>query len=202
MGKFVYGVKNGRAPGVYETWEECKSQVHGFPGAVYKKFLSRKEAIAFVQGEEFLVEEKEEPRVEDEVVAYVDGSYDISRHMYSYGAVIFYQGEEVELNEAFEDKDMADMRNVAGEIMGAMAAMAWARGVGAKSLTIYHDYEGIAKWPLRQWKAKKEGTQKYVAYYDTLARDLHIRFVKVRAHSNDCHNDRADLLAKEALGLV
>ena len=34
-GKF-YAVKKGKVPGIYTSWDACKSMVHGFPGAVYK----------------------------------------------------------------------------------------------------------------------------------------------------------------------
>ena len=33
-----YAVRVGRIPGVYRTWEECKTQVHRFTGCVYKRF--------------------------------------------------------------------------------------------------------------------------------------------------------------------
>ncbi len=42
-----YAVKKGRIPGIYETWDECKKQVHKFPNAKYKKFDSREQAILF-----------------------------------------------------------------------------------------------------------------------------------------------------------
>ena len=32
-----YVVNNGRKPGIYKTWAECKEQVHGFSNAVFKK---------------------------------------------------------------------------------------------------------------------------------------------------------------------
>lgn len=31
-------VWEGRAPGVYDSWEECKLQVDGFPGATYRSY--------------------------------------------------------------------------------------------------------------------------------------------------------------------
>ena len=31
-GKF-YAVKKGKVPGIYTSWDACKSMVHGFPGA-------------------------------------------------------------------------------------------------------------------------------------------------------------------------
>jgi len=43
-----YGVRRGRRPGVYETWEETQAQVHGYPGAAQQGFKTRAEAEAFV----------------------------------------------------------------------------------------------------------------------------------------------------------
>jgi caulimovirus viroplasmin len=39
-----YVVWCGRVPGVYTSWDECREQVEGFPGARYKAFASRDEA--------------------------------------------------------------------------------------------------------------------------------------------------------------
>ncbi|XP_066572056.1 ribonuclease H1 isoform X2 [Amia ocellicauda] len=47
-GKFFYAVRQGKKPGVYNSWNECKSQVDKFPSAVFKKFASEEEALAFV----------------------------------------------------------------------------------------------------------------------------------------------------------
>lgn len=40
----VYAVKIGVHPGVYYTWEECKSQVDKVPGASYRSFSTKSEA--------------------------------------------------------------------------------------------------------------------------------------------------------------
>ena len=42
-----YAVAAGVAPGVYMSWAECKAQVHGYHGAVYKSFSSEAAAVAF-----------------------------------------------------------------------------------------------------------------------------------------------------------
>lgn len=60
-----YAVQKGRVPGIYTTWSECEKQVRGYSGAVYKSFLTRTEAEAymglaeeaFTIGEESLIEE-------------------------------------------------------------------------------------------------------------------------------------------------
>ncbi len=44
---FYYAVQRGKKPGVYSNWNDCKAQVTGFSGAVYKKFSTRAEAEAF-----------------------------------------------------------------------------------------------------------------------------------------------------------
>lgn len=44
-----YGVKRGRAPGVYATWNECNIQVRGFARARYKKFPTAAAAKDFVE---------------------------------------------------------------------------------------------------------------------------------------------------------
>lgn len=49
-GTFFYAVRRGTKPGVYKTWDECKTQVEKFPSASFKKFGSEKDAWAFVRG--------------------------------------------------------------------------------------------------------------------------------------------------------
>ena len=88
------------------------------------------------------------------------------------------------------------MRNVAGEIKGAEAAMRYAVENGFQKLYIYHDYEGIAKWCQGAWKTNKEGTRAYKAYYDSVKDKLEIVFGKVAAHTGDKYNEMADKLAE------
>lgn len=42
-----YAVQNGRHQGVFNSWEDCKEQVSGYPGARYKRFDSLAEAQQF-----------------------------------------------------------------------------------------------------------------------------------------------------------
>ncbi len=46
MGKY-YVVKIGKVPGIYNTWGECKIQVHRFPGAIHASFKLLQEAKYF-----------------------------------------------------------------------------------------------------------------------------------------------------------
>jgi ribonuclease HI len=48
LAKKYYAVVRGRQNGIFQTWVECKEQVHGFEGAQYKSFESFKEAETFL----------------------------------------------------------------------------------------------------------------------------------------------------------
>ena len=48
MAKKYYAVRVGKVPGIYQTWDECKKNVHGFPAAEYKSFMSMEEAKAYM----------------------------------------------------------------------------------------------------------------------------------------------------------
>ena len=43
-----YSVAKGRNAGVYHSWDECKQNVNGYSGAVFKKFSSEGEARSFM----------------------------------------------------------------------------------------------------------------------------------------------------------
>ncbi len=45
MAKFKYYVVwQGKAPGIYDSWEECKQQIDGYPNAKYKSFTTKDQA--------------------------------------------------------------------------------------------------------------------------------------------------------------
>lgn len=132
-------------------------------------------------------------------IAYVDGSYNDDIKAFSYGIVLFIDGNNYTMSKCFHNEELLEMRNVAGEIMGAAQAMRTALEQGCSKITIYHDYEGIAKWCTGEWKAKKPWTKKYKAFYDDISNKISIEFIKVKAHSKDPYNDMADKLAREAL---
>lgn len=46
-----YVVWVGYAPGIYESWEECKQQIENFSGARYKAFSSKESAIRAFRGD-------------------------------------------------------------------------------------------------------------------------------------------------------
>lgn len=47
--KNYYAVKNGRKPGIYNTWADCQQEIIGFSGAVYKGFETLEEAQEYMK---------------------------------------------------------------------------------------------------------------------------------------------------------
>ena len=208
MTKKFYAVKVGRQTGIFNSWEECRKQVDGYPGSIFKSFNTAAEACAFIglipnhNTDSSLNTFNETISSSDIAIAYVDGSYNISTCEYGYGVVFFYNGKEIHLKQGFPKDELASMRNVAGEIKGSEAAISYAVSKNIPAIKIYHDYEGIAKWCTGEWKANKEGTIAYKNFYNNAKEKIKIEFVKVKGHSGDTYNDIADRLAKEAANVI
>ncbi len=197
MANKYYAVKNGRKTGIFESWAECEKQVLGFRGAQFKSFVKKEDAEAYLSG----TMDTASLSREGAAVAYVDGSYNIKTGEFSFGAVIFTEGTEINLSHAYKDPELATMRNVAGEIKGAEAAMSYCIENNIDKLDLYYDYQGIENWCSGEWKTNKQGTADYKKYYDSIKSKLDVKFIKVKGHSGDKYNDKADSLAKDALGL-
>ncbi len=252
MGKVAnkyYAVRVGRKPGIYETWEECREQTHGYPGAVFKGFPDLESAKAFRDGRKaryvqpdqqmslfdnddfnkandwddgqaalfeqgYVKSTKLEENIkmvewgEYEVfdrpddlrkgIAYVDGSYDYG--VYGFGGFVIGNDDKIHAFSGYGlDGKMAAMRNVSGEILGAMQAVRMGLELGLKRINIHYDYAGIEAWAIGEWKTKTAGTMEYVSFMREKAKDIQIRFQKVKGHTNVWGNELADKLAGEAV---
>lgn len=135
-------------------------------------------------------------------IAYVDGSYNAAAQVYGAGAVLFLDDcqKPICLSQPGNHPAFVRSRNVAGEVMAAMAVVeACKKVVYLEELTLYYDYSGIECWAKGTWAARSI----LAAVYKESLKDLPFRlsFRKVKAHSGDKYNDMADWLAKQACGL-
>ncbi len=227
MAKKYYAVKVGQTTGIFDNWAECERSVKGYPGALYKGFENKYDAYVYMgwEGKQLSFFNETDLNLGDEdnyspsplsneeapqevpfsnsvkAIAYVDGSYNVETKEYGYGAVIFYNGEQLNLSGKGNTESLANMRNVAGEIWGSITAMKYALDNKIPHLTIVYDYLGIEKWCTGDWKTNKEATIMYKKYYDDIKKHVDIKFEKVKGHSGDKYNDLADRLAKDAVGV-
>lgn len=208
MASKYYAVKKGKVPGIYLSWNDCKAMVDGYPGAVYKSFKTIEEAEKFITGEKIISGMKASGKNTSEsgetcsTYAFVDGSFNKASHTYGYGGFLVTDNEKYVLQGADNDAEMATMRNVAGEIKGAEAAVKKAIELGIKELVIYYDYMGIEMWATGAWKRNKAGTIAYHDYIMSVREQIKLTFVKVKGHSGVEGNEEADKLAKQAVGIL
>lgn len=196
-----YSVYKGRSgsPKIFRTWDECKKEVAGVSGAIYKSFKTEEEAIEFlkVNSENKSLNDID---LKDEIIVFVDGSFIESKGNYSYGLVVVKDNEVIYKESGVGDnKEAITHRNVAGEVLGATKAVIYAEENNIKEITIAFDYQGIESWALGLWKRNTSLTENYHQFMKDKMKEIKIRFKKIKGHSGDKYNDLADELAKEAL---
>ena len=207
----------------FKTLEEARTYMEGKadmakpllreePGLVHEETddknrasgMGRRKGQCAVKKKEKLPDRENRPRGMGDpaggLVAYVDGSYEHSVKRYAFGCVFILPDDRVYVeNGSGSNPDTAQLRNVSGEMLGAMYAVRWAIKNGFSQIELRYDYEGIEKWVTGAWKSRTELTQKYAAAMRRWKEDIQMRFTKVTAHSSVYYNELADRLAKDGL---
>lgn len=157
--KKYYAVQVGRIPGIYGTWDECKAQTEGVSGAKYKSFPSLEEAERYMRGANndnldaegttalskddlnSQVEKAVAALAENEIIAFVDGSYDVTQEKSAFGAIIFSHGGNRDiLYKAFTKQlgeEFISLRNVAAELEAVKESINWAIQYDKSKISIY-----------------------------------------------------------------
>ena len=206
--KKIYAVRKGHKTGLFNTWAECQKATAGYSGAEFRGFTGKEEALAFLNMETTKTvsgdKAKEAAGVvevpENMVIAYVDGSFEKSIGRYAFGCVLLTpDGQEIRESGSGSDPAGVAIRNVAGEMLGAMNAVKWAQENGYPAVEIRYDYEGVEKWVTGVWRAKTPLTSKYAVHMQEAGKKIQISFCKVAAYTGNHYNEEADQLAKSAL---
>ncbi len=196
-----YAVKAGRTTGIFDNWDECNESIKGFSGPDFKSFNTREEAEAYLANKDLWDEIVTKDIQEGYLVAFCDGSYESKLERYSYGVLLIDpKNNETSLCGYGNNQKYISSNNIIGEIFGVINALDWAVSNGYEKIKIYHDYEGLSKWISGEWQAKSDVAKMFVAIYQKKFDDvLEVKFEKVKGHSNNKYNDKADTLAKSAL---
>lgn len=194
-----YAVRKGRQPGVYTTWPACEQQVKGFPGAIYKAFPTKAQALSFM-GESHSGATTETLPTTDAIHVWVDGSClanSKGRLNFGWAYVILDSGGELHRASGHDvPAEARRHRNVAGEIQAVLQALEWCRARDIAAAEIHFDYQGLASWVDGTWKTRTSFTQAYAERVRALGMTL--TWHKVQAHSGEPHNELVDHLAREA----
>ena len=150
-----YVVWEGRHPGIYSSWEDCKAEVENFPNARYKAFSSRTEAIMAYRESDREASEvlrsisrhlKEEsagymsnPEINPESIA-VDAGCSGNPGKMEYRGVYLRTGKEVFHQGPFEHGT-----NNIGEFLAIVHALALLKKNGS-NMTVYSDSAVAQKW--------------------------------------------------------
>lgn len=137
---------------------------------------------------------------------YVDGSFNDSIPNYSFGLVCVCNGTIVHsAGGTGKNAEATSMRQIAGELLGAMQALVYARKQGYAQVVILHDYKGVSMHAEGTWKRTNPFS---IVYYDWMQAffsdnpGMSVRFRKVDAHAGNRNNELADVLAKTAIGMT
>ena len=168
----------------------------GYPGAIYKSFGTEAEAKEYLgirqeagisgasgSGVGSVVAAngmQADSNAADAVEIYVDGSYHAGTKEFSYGMVVLIDGREEKFSQKMSDPELAQMRNVAGEIKGSEAAMQYA---------LDHKIPRHHRRSCHQ-KAQKNRTENHRPYYF---------FPKILHRSNLPADNRCHMLQTELL---
>lgn len=198
-----YAVAKGASgkTNIFTSWEECKREVIGFKGALYKSFSTFEDAENYLKLHENSPGDSSQNSTENDNILriYVDGSYSASKNEFSYGLAAVKNNEVIFKDKGKgENEEAAALRNVSGEVLGAMKAIEFALNNDYSEIAIYFDYQGIESWALGTWKRNNLITQGYYEFMQDKMKKIKIKFVKVKGHSGDVYNDLADKLAKSA----
>ena len=145
-----YTVWSGRQIGVFASWDECRLQVEGFPGAKYKGFPTRESAeSAFKNGpdsvesdvktQNFASLPEDTPKPELNAIA-VDAACSGNPGKMEYRGVYVATGTELFKSPVFEGGT-----NNIGEFLAIVHCLAWQQQKHT-SLPIYSDSVNGQKW--------------------------------------------------------
>ncbi|MCJ7691418.1 MAG: ribonuclease H family protein [Clostridiaceae bacterium] len=211
MGKKVYAIKEGFNFNTNEkilneivhTWAECSKYVKGVKGAKYKSFEDINEAKKFLSDVENILNKKDNTYPEDCLHIYVDGSYNEATEEYSYGMVAVKNDVVLHIeSDKGKSNSARNIRQIAGELQGAVKGVRYALRNGDKRVVIFHDYVGICYHATGFWERHEESSKEYYKkMQELMSRGMEVIFVKVDSHTGDLFNELVDEKCKEKLGI-
>lgn len=171
-----YVVWIGNAPGIYDSWEECKLQITNYPGAKYKSYPSQEKAIEAYRGDPVeqmgilkAIALQDTPKTVN-YAAFPDiitDSIAVDASCLGNPGLMEYQGVSLKTGEViFRIGPYAGGTNNIGEFLAIVHALALSKKNG-DNITIYSDSNTAISWIRKracktQLKRTKENEKLFV----------------------------------------
>ncbi|KEZ84919.1 hypothetical protein IO99_17810 [Clostridium sulfidigenes] len=210
MATKYYAIKKGRDFNnnidvnniIVKSWSECLSYVKGAKGAIYKSFLTEKEAKDYLDNSSELKKGVDNYPL-DVPHIYVDGSYNISTEEFGYGVLVIEKDIITYVNYGGGKNNQCNQRQVNGELKAAINGVKYALDNNYREIVLFYDYAGVCQHATGAWERNTVLSKEYYEVINKLKKEgnINIIFVKVDSHTNDLYNDIADELAKSGAGV-
>lgn len=149
----LYVVWEGKTPGIYDNWADCKAQVDGYTGAKYKSFDSKAEAErawkagwkrVFAQGQASAKKAASSSSQAAAAIDYDSLSVDVGTR--GNPGPIEYKGVDTRTGEVlFSYGPISKGTNNLGEFLAIVHALAYLKQQGSEK-TVYSDSRTAIKW--------------------------------------------------------
>lgn len=147
-----YAVIEGRNPGVYDNWFECKKQVDGYSSAVFKSYPSKKQAVEAYNAQSINKSKPIDTTVENEA-SYDPKSLSVDASCLGNPGVTEYQGVVTGTGfKLFDSKVYPKGTNNIGEFLAIVDAIKYLINKGY-DYPIYTDSKTAMAW-IRNKKIK------------------------------------------------
>lgn len=190
MGKQkFYVVWKGHKTGIFDSWDECKEQTHGFPKAVFKSFQTRELAEKAFNGDsrEFVgVDIFESTLIKEELTLIgnpiedsisVDGACNVEARL------VEYQGVDTKTKKVlFKNGPFDGGTNNIGEFLAIVHALAYCKKENINK-PIYSDSKNAMSWVKdKKVRTSQEKNDKNIELFDLI--DRAIMWLEKNEYSN------------------
>ncbi len=173
-----YVVWKGRNSGIYDSWEDCKIQIDGFEGALYKSYESLEQATIAYRKNPYDAfkgakqERKKEFLSKSNILKNsicVDAACSGNPGDMEYRCVFTFSKEEI-----FHKGPFKDGTNNVGEFLGLVHALAMLDQQKKYDITIYTDSKTAISWVNnKKAKTKLERTSRNKELFELMDRAEH-----------------------------
>ena len=146
MKQKYYVVWKGVQPGIYNNWTDCRLQVQGYEGAIYKSFDSLKEAELAINGSPWNYLGDKVKKIKHDNPPYITESLAVDAACSGNPGDMEYRGVHVETGQQiFHVGPMKQGTNNIGEFLALVHGLAYFKKIGCE-MPIYTDSHNAILW--------------------------------------------------------